>query len=91
MPMTWMRLEMTATEAQGQYEAIQESFYAAFVGAGLPKNAAMYSSAASATENAFYFSPEANVFLPKVLGMRKAQPCPQPSQDMIVALVINAN
>ncbi len=85
-----MKITMPKAKADsGGYSQVQIAFDAAFMAAGAPRNAALFSNSLIAPECFFYFSPGAVAIFSASLALMGAEQCDPPSPEGLISLVEN--
>jgi len=88
--MGWMKITMPRARADsGGYSQMQNAFDAAFVAAGGPRSAALFSNSFLAPECVFYFSPGAVAIFSAQLALMDAESCERPFPGGLISLVGN--
>jgi hypothetical protein len=88
----WMKITMPKAQADsGGYSQMQIAFDAAFMAAGGPRSAALFSNSLLASDCVFYFSPGAAAIFSAQLALMGAQACERPSPEGLISLVGNGD
>lgn len=79
-------------QANGQWMAIQDAFTDAFIKAGAPKGAAMYTTQFTSPDRVqFFFSPASEAIFSVAFAQFSASPCDEPASEDVTLLVGDDN